>query len=757
MKKLTARALPYQLPGYPDYLAALLHARGISGEAQAARFLNPSLDQLHDPLLLHDMGKACDLIIQAAEKKLKVAVYGDYDADGVCASAIVLEALSMIGISAFSYIPDRQTEGYGLNSEAIRILAAQADLLISVDCGVTALKEAALARELGLRLIITDHHALPDELPLADAIVHPGLAGYPDSFLCGAGIAWKIACALLGVERAEGLLDLAALATVADLVPLSGENRVITALGLKKMAGSHRLGLKALKRTAGIREGKPVSAEQVGYQLAPRLNAGGRLASAQSALNLLMTEDTEEAEILAKELDRLNRERRDVESQVIREAAHQLFGQDMSRTRSIVLSSPGWNTGVVGLAAGKLAERWNYPTIVLSENGDELSGSGRSAGGIDLHQALSECRDLFHRFGGHRMAAGLSLPAENLQAFRERFDAAVRRQLGVEDLLPEIVYDCPLALSEVSLKTIQNLEQLAPFGMGNPAPLFLLDRLSLVSSRAVGSESAHLKLTVASGGTVREGIAFHQGGLQGGLADGFQLIASVDANEYNGRVSAQLKVKALLPGEDAFAPAPGQEARALLRGLLASGDEKEPVNRVMKPPEPKGSRGMLYAASCAQTANALHKAWPMLQTSLGLAADPRGFSAIVLAPDWTRPFARYDTVIFADGLFTKGEAALARKATGACRCDVLPESEALRSLFATLRLSLEDLRLAYVSLLQRAASVPNLHPNAFLAARLVLEELGLITLNGQDELQSIISVQKIDPDKSRLFRLLSKP
>ena len=757
MKKLTARALPFQLPGYPDYLAALLHARGISDAARAALFLNPTLDQLHEPLLLNDMGKACTFIRQAAEKEQKVAVYGDYDADGVCASAILLETLSVLGITAFSYIPDRQAEGYGLNVEAIRILAKQADLLISVDCGVTAHEEAALARELGLRLIITDHHTLPENLPEADAIIHPGLAGYPDSSLCGAGVAWKLAYALLGIKEAEGLLDLAALATVADLVPLIGENRVITALGLKRMGDCSRPGLKALMRVAGMKEGKPISAEQVGYQLAPRLNAGGRLASAQSALKLLLTKDTAEADEVANLLDQLNRERRDVENQVVREAAGQLAGQDLSRMRSIVLSGSGWNTGVVGLAAGKLAERWNYPTIVLSQNGDELSGSGRSAGGIDLHLALSECRDLFHRFGGHKMAAGLSLPKENLEAFRVRFDAAVRAQLGEGDLYPEIIYDCPLRLSEVSLKTIESLVQMAPFGMGNPAPQFLLEGLSLVSSRAVGSEGAHLKMTVASGGTVREGIAFGQGTLQDELAGGFRLIASVDANEYNGRVSPQLKVKAVLPGEDAFVAAPGQEARALLWGLLASGDEKEPAGRARKLPEPKDSRGMLYIAFCAQTANALHKAWPMLQTSRGHAADPRGFSAIVFAPDWTKPFARYDTVVFADGLLTKGEEALAKKAANAKKCVVLSRSEALRGLLMTMCLSLEDLRLAYVSLRERKSNAPGLHHNAFLAARLILHELGLITLNGQDELLSMNQLQKIDPEKSRLYRLLSKP
>ncbi|HSK69792.1 MAG TPA: single-stranded-DNA-specific exonuclease RecJ, partial [Candidatus Limnocylindria bacterium] len=426
--------MPFTLPGYPDFLAGLLRARGVDSAEAAERFLHPDLSHLSDPTLLHGIPEAVAVIRRAVRSNARIAVYGDYDADGVCASAILLTALRGMGADAFSYIPDRVTEGYGLHAEAIRHLAGTAGLVVTVDCGVTAREEAALARELGLSLVITDHHTVPDMLPDADAVVHPAMGEHPEPGLCGAGVAWKLALALAGKEAALPLLELAALATVADLVPLLGENRVIAALGLRMMRDTARPGLRALKAVAGIKEGAPVTGEMAGFQLAPRLNAGGRLASAQLALDLLMAPDDITARPLAARLDMLNRERRDVEAAVLREAQAQIEGRDLTLTRTLVACGEGWNPGVVGLVAGRLAQRWNYPCVVLSQEGDVMHGSGRSAGDVDLHAALSECADLFHRFGGHRMAAGLSMPSSSLEAFRTRFDAAVRSQLGDGDL-----------------------------------------------------------------------------------------------------------------------------------------------------------------------------------------------------------------------------------------------------------------------------------------------------------------------------------
>lgn len=757
MRKLTSRATPFRLPGFPDYLAALLHARGINDREQAVKFLNPSSDQLHDPFLLHDMEKACGMIREAKEKGLSVAVYGDYDADGICASAVLLDALQDMGVSAFSYIPDRASEGYGLNMEAVRLLAGQAGLLISVDCGITALEETALAMELGMRVILTDHHALPESLPPADAIVHPLLSDYPDPYLCGAGVAWKLACALLGEDRAMESLELAALATVADMVPLTGENRIITSLGLKRLSATGRPGLRALMRVAGIRENVPVQSEQVAFQLAPRLNAGGRLATARGALRLLMTQDAEEAEDIAGQLDLLNRERRDIENKVLREAAAMLKESDLSSLRSLVLAGEGWNPGVVGLAASKLAERWNYPTIILSKNGDELSGSGRSAGGIDLYAALKQCGDLFTRFGGHQMAAGLSLPAENLQRLIIRFDAAVREQLGEGDLVPETVYDCTLLLGQVTLETVETLNQLAPFGLGNPSPLFLLNDLNLISARAIGKENTHLRLTVAGNGAVREGVAFNQGELHGTLSGALRLVSSVERNEFNGRVSVQLKVRAILPGQDAVLEETDREADTVLRELARETIESMPDAQALvisRLPELSGFRGTLFAVRCAQTANALHRQYPALQVLTGSAPDPRGFHAIVYLPDWSLPFAHYQEVIFTDGPLTKQEAALAQKATGAVKILAMPRSAAFSSLMNRLRLSVQDLRRAYVLLREGTVSSLCGDPVRDRAALMVLEQLNLINLDENLTFVGMRQSKRISPQESALFMAL---
>ncbi len=757
MRKLTARAQPFHLPGYPDYLAALLHARGIQSAGEAERFLNPALHQLHSPFLLHGMQRAADLIRDAKSKGQSIVVYGDYDADGICASAILLGALRDLGANAFSYIPDRAGEGYGLNAEAVRQLSGQAGLLITVDCGITALEETALAASLSMRVILTDHHSLPEILPGADAVVHPLLADYPDPQLCGSGVAWKLACALLGEDKVLDGLELAAIATIADMVPLTGENRVIAALGLERLRDTKSPGLRALMRAAGMRAGEPVQSDQVAFQLAPRLNAAGRLATARGALRLLLTRDTEEADDIAGQMDLLNRERREIENKVLREAAAQLQGKDFSSLRSLVIAGEDWNPGVVGLAAGKLAERWNYPAVVLTGNGDELSGSGRSAGGIDLYAALKRCSDLFTRFGGHRMAAGLSLPVENLQAFTDRFDAAVREQLGEGDLIPETVYDCALPLSQVTLDMVQTVGKMAPFGMGNPPPLFLLEDLNLLNARTVGSGNAHLKLTVAGNGAVREGIAFNQGDQQAKLSRALRLVAGVERNDFIGRVNVQLQVKTILPGPDVVPAGVETEAGAILRELARQAPESRIKPRVLdisRLPELAGSRGTLLIARCAQTVGALRREYPALQALTGNAPDPRGFHAIVYMPDWSLTFARYERVVLADGLLGGPEAAMVQNAAGAEEILVMPKSAAFSSLIDRLRLSVSDLRQAYVLLRDGAVSGLCGDPVRDLAAKMVLHQLDLISLDERFTFTGMKQSRRISPKESALFMAL---
>ena len=753
MFTLTRRAVPYSLPGYPDYLAALLHARGIGTREEAEAFLHPDPAQLHDPMLMQGMAEACGLIRDALARGREVAVYGDYDADGVCASAILIGALRELGGRVFSYIPARQEEGYGLNAAAIREISGKAGLLISVDCGITVAEEVRLARELGLAVIITDHHAVQGALPAADALVHPALGGYPFPELCGAGVALKLACALLGQAAGLRYLDLAALATIADLVPLRGENRVIAALGLAAMAQSARPGLVALMDKAGVNRKQGVTAQQVGYQLAPRLNAGGRLSTAEDALKLLLTSNPGEAAFIAQTLDALNQQRRQVEREVLLAAEEQVKGQDLSALRSLVVAGEGWNPGVVGLAAGRLAERYQYPAIALSRQGEELVGSGRSAGKIDLFEALSAAKALLRRFGGHRMAAGLTLAAGDLPAFREAFDQAVRAQLGEGDLIPETVYDYPLTLREVTVENARLLSRLSPFGIGNPDPVFLLEDVPLLSARAVGAEGSHLKLSLGSPGEARDGIAFGQGYLAGKLPGSFTAVGSIGENRYMGRSAAQLNVRGIFPGRTAYPADQAAACRAMLRALsdAAAGGAYDSLPLEALPEAPP-VRGTLFAAWCHETAEDLHRRYPQLRTWTGTADDPRAFSAVLYLPDWRRAFARYPRVVMADGLIHPGEAGMIKNAAGAGQVLALPRSRALQEALDALRISRDALREAYIRL--RDGQAPGQSPK-MLSALYILAELELIALDDAGGFSGMKEIRRCDPEESALFRHLN--
>lgn len=755
MRKLTLRTTLHTIPGLPDYLAGLLHARGIIDAGAAAAFLHPIREHLPDPFGFADMEKAVSLVKAAKDQGKKVVVYGDYDADGVCASAILLEALETMGLAAFSYIPQRQTEGYGLHAEAINILAGQAGLLITVDCGITAIDEVRLAKDLGMQVIVTDHHAIQGQLPPADAILHPHFSSYPNEALCGAAVAWQLARALVG-EKANKSLELAALATIADMVPLLGANRVIVSLGLQQMSKLLRPGLRALVKTAGIKT-EQLSAEQVAFQLAPRLNAGGRLSTAQDALSLLLTRNQEEADILSLALDGFNRERRAVEQQVIKEAGNQLIGQDLSLLRSLVILGEDWNPGVVGLAAGRLAERWNYPTVVLTSRDGELTGSGRSAGGVDLFLALSQCSRLFSRFGGHAMAAGLSLQRENLDTFRKCFDRAVRQQLGDNDLIPQTAYDGQLTLSQVSLDTAQLVEKLAPFGIGNPKPQFLLDKVKAISTRGVGSEGAHLKLTIAGDKVVREGIAFSQGQLAGKLNGDLRLVASVDENQFGGKSTAQLMVKTILQSPGSLKSDQRLEAASLLLGLMSTAEEGSlpKVSRRKKIPLPKGTRGTLMVAHLADTANLAQQTCPDLHIHMQHAADPRAFHCIVYAPDWQKPFAHFESLVFLDGAPRPGVLQAAIAATGATSVVALPDNPSINESLRSFVPAIDQLRQAYVSLRKGYTNLFPDQPGLELAALLILRQLNLIDLDDTLLFAGLLPMTQVDPEQSQLYRTLT--
>ncbi len=762
MLEFVLRSPPVNIPGYPEWFSSLLASRGADTPSKAEAFLNPSLDQLGDPFAIHGMREACGLIRDAAARHRRAVIYGDYDVDGICACVILRETFLALGLDPLVQIPDRHAEGYGLHREAVLGLAGRADLLITADCGISNTEEVRLARELGMSVIVTDHHLPPAVLPEADAVVNP-LLGVPQGLpLCGAGVAWKLSCALLGPGPAQAQLDLAALATIADMVPLTGENRVIAAMGLEAVAGTGRPGLKALMQAAGIPAGRRLSSEQAAFALAPRLNAGGRIADAMDALTLLGEVSAEEAFRLAQRLNGLNEERRREEARVLLEAERMLEEEDLQRNRSIVLAGSGWNIGVVGLAAGRIAEKYGYPTAILSIRGEQYAGSARSSGGIDLYGALASCADALTRFGGHRQAAGMTLPLAGLERFRRRFDEAVRLQLGERDLLPQVFYDSPMPLGAVTAECVRQLEALAPFGTGNPAPAFLARDVALEEARTVGDGAKHLKMRVRSQGAEKEGIFFGEGARLRTLPPSADIVFRPAVNEYRGRVTAQCLIRAMAPGERAFRQDAFGELEAILQdfrqftsndeeSLSACGDARD--LRIL------GCRGTLLFCRTWETAMAMRLKHRGFDTAVGTASDRRAYNTVLYLAPLRAISVPYEQIVFCDGLLERGEAAFARKLFPQAALFSLPRSEALGKRLEALSLTRADLREAYRTLKkgEGGAAVCLADRGKALAAAAVLEELGLIATTGDPRpAVTMLPLKKCQPEGSRLYRLIGR-
>ncbi len=538
------------LPGVPAWESELLLARGIDTPEKMEKFLRPALSDLHDPRKMRDMEKALTLIRMAIRRGDRILVYGDYDVDGISAVTILLETLREEGAHASFRIPARHSEGYGLNEKAVREIAAEYQLMITVDCGITSVREVRLAKALGMSVIVTDHHEVPEELPPADAILNPLLGEYPFRRLCGAGVALKICQAMQGMAGVEKRLEIAALATVADIVPLTDENRVIVREGMLRMARTARPGLQALMANAKV--SAPLRSDDIGFRLGPRLNAAGRLEDADQGVRLLMTEDPAEAKRIADHLEENNRTRQEMEQQILREALEKLPEQvHLRRDRIIIVEGEGWNKGLIGLAAGKLCERFHHPVMVLSRQGGEAVGSCRSIPGINIWEMLNLCGDLFLRFGGHAQAAGLTIGVEKIPEMRDRLNGAIRDRCDDRCFLPVREYDSELPLAQVTLEMIRDLEALEPSGFGNPAPVFLCRNAVLQQYRRVGRDQSHLQLTLLEDGEVRGGIGFGLGELADWEIRQADVLFRPERNEFAGRVSPQLQVQALRPAREA--------------------------------------------------------------------------------------------------------------------------------------------------------------------------------------------------------------
>ncbi|RKN83812.1 single-stranded-DNA-specific exonuclease RecJ [Paenibacillus ginsengarvi] len=538
--------------GLHPVVGGLLVTRGITDIGEAERFLKGEKDHFHDPFLLDGMEEAVRRIRQALQANEKIRVYGDYDADGVSSTALMTHLLRRLGADFDTYIPHRALEGYGLNAKAIELAKESGvTLLITVDTGISAVEQVALAKELGIDVVVTDHHEPPEWLPDAVAVLNPKKPGcpYPFKQLAGVGVAFKLAHALLG-EPPLDLLEIAAIGTVADLMPLLGENRSIVKLGLDRMQKSSYIGIKALLDVSGV-TGKEVTATHLGFSLAPRINASGRLDHAEDAVMLLTTDNKEEAEHIAASLDELNKERQRIVEEMTGQALEKRAIQDPdARDQVIVVAEEGWNVGVIGIVAAKLLERYYRPVIVLGIDPETglAKGSARSIPGFDLYRALTQCAGLLDHYGGHQAAAGMTLHRDRLDEFRQAMNAAADEWLTEDDLVPVQNVDAEFALEDVTVEFIRQLEMLAPFGMANPSPRFVLSGLRVQEKRALGKDRQHLKLMLAKpeaaeGGTV-EAIGFGRGA----YLDLISATAKVDIlgefgiNEWNGVRKPQILI-----------------------------------------------------------------------------------------------------------------------------------------------------------------------------------------------------------------------
>jgi single-stranded-DNA-specific exonuclease len=527
-------------------LAQLLWQRNIRTAEQAKRFLYPQREHCYDPFVMKDMDRAVSRLRQAIQAREKILVYGDYDVDGSTSTAIAYLVLKQLGADVDPYIPDRFSEGYGLNLAAIENAHRQGyTVILTVDNGISAIDQCQLAKRLGIDLIVTDHHQPPDVLPDAYAILNPKQPGcaYPDKMLAGAGIAWKLAHALLGSFPAQ-YLDLAALGTIADLAPLVDENRVIAYYGLQALSQSTRPGIQSLLQVSGLAN-RPITAGHVGFALGPRINASGRLETALHALELLITDDKQRAFELACMLNEINQERQDLCDSIFQEAVQMIENHpDWLGQRVLVVAKEGWNIGVIGIVASRLVERYYKPTVVLSIGEHEAKGSARSVDGFNLYEALKTCSDLFDHFGGHTMAAGLSLAAEHIETFRIRFNQAAEAVWQEEWTYPKLDIDVSLGLPDATLDLLDAVAKLEPYGVGNPKPKFHLPNLRIDQVRAVGRDNHHLQFRLSDGTLRISGIAFKRGEELEDVqkATVLDIVGELECNEWNGIQSVQILI-----------------------------------------------------------------------------------------------------------------------------------------------------------------------------------------------------------------------
>lgn len=538
--------------------AIILYNRGIHDDETITRFLSKDLGVMHDPYLLKDMEKAADRIRKARDNKEKVTIYGDYDVDGITSIAILYKHLTEMGIEVDYYVPDRMQEGYGVNRDALdKIRKNGTSLIITVDTGITAVEESEYAKEIGLDVIVTDHHECKETIPNVYAAIDPKRKDcpYPFKSLAGVGVVFKLIQALDERKSLPDLMDkyadLMCLGTVADISPLVDENRVIVTEGLKRFKTTKNVGLKALIDVST--NGKNITTSTIGYIIAPRINASGRLGCASRSVELFLTDDTEKAHTLAESLCEENTNRQHTEQKMFKEALEYLEEHpEVKEDKVIVIPHKDWHHGIVGIVSSKITEKFYKPSILFAIDGNEAKGSGRSVNGFNLFGALENCSDLLEKFGGHELAAGLTIKADNIEAFRKKINECSKDQFTEQMMTPTIMLDAAIKVPYISLDTVHDINRLQPFGVDNPTPAFAIRNIK-IHKISVMSEGKHLRMTLLKDGKYLDSVGFGMGEYYQYLEEGdfIDVAFALDINDYKGFQNVQLILKDIKKvGED---------------------------------------------------------------------------------------------------------------------------------------------------------------------------------------------------------------
>ncbi|MFP4697974.1 MAG: single-stranded-DNA-specific exonuclease RecJ [Eubacteriales bacterium] len=537
----------------PKPIAKILLNRGINNKEKMRRFLNPEIKHLHNPFLMKEMKQAVNRILIAIDKKEYITIYGDYDVDGITSTSILYLFLKELGAKVDYYIPDRIEEGYGINNKALEAIKSQGtDLVITVDTGIAACKESIYAKNIGLDLIITDHHECQDEMPQAIAVIDPKREDctYPFNMLAGVGVTFKLIHGIslvhnkVNIEVIWKYLDIVAIGTVADIVPLIDENRVITKLAFETIPTTWNVGLKALLKKSDYKEGNKITSGLIGFRVAPRLNAGGRMGDAKRGVKLFVTENEIEAFKIADELNDENRNRQELEDKIIKEAIEIIEKSNYQDDKVIVVASSKWHHGVIGIVSSRITERYYRPSILLSIEDGVATGSARSVDGFSIFDALNQTKEIMNKFGGHDMAAGLSIDEDKIELLRERLNQYAKTHMTKQTLIPKLQADMELSIKDIDIELIKNIEQLEPYGVGNPTPQFVLKGL-INQIKCIGKKQNHLRLTIQENDNYLDGIGFnmYQYAPFYKVRDDIEVLCALSINEWNGLKKPQMLIK----------------------------------------------------------------------------------------------------------------------------------------------------------------------------------------------------------------------